>query len=363
MPHHPLWSGVILFIGGFCASYLVQFAQVKMSHREVDLFARPSSPCSGVLVAAPENVADTGVPIPHLHLAAALVTTDPQWDRHLVTQAEQLLHYQSEVDILLYTGVGTTLAEHGEPFSTVRMEEIPRNLRRDSTSDGDHMFLGAVLHANATKHGFDWLLVGESVTTFFLDSVALSLEPYDPSDKHFFGRNIDHAQLKKPTVSRSFPKILAGCPRLGTPDDLRLVSYYNAKDLDYTTVHADCNATEFKNISLLKWGWPSAQFGSILSRGLLDGISAQDWQKCVDRLVWHGAGFRLSACVASFGVPTTRLYDRACSHPLCRWSEQRLPPRNLKDYAAFQKSACYAQRAVLCDKSGKKAEDKKNTLL
>lgn len=351
---------LIPFILGFLANYVSRFVHVRdtpylrlAAPLVQDAVSQPAcdgapSPSSAPL--APDNDTDVGrLPIPLIHRFVAGLVSYPKGHPYLLAEAQELFNWQSKVDVLLYSDVATTLVGKNRNFTTVQIKAIHKKMCLSCVNLGDNKFLGVVLHANATKHGFDWLLVGDDDTTFFLDSLAIALQKKDPSAKHYFGLSLDYPMSyyakgvpKKPEPDRNFERILPGCPPLGKPGELRLESFYNHKGKDYTTVHKDCNATEFSDDQRIIWGWPHGGHGLILSRGLLDSISVEDWQKCIDRIVWRGSDIRVSSCVVGLGgrlerlVPTNSWKD-------CHLSDHKVGADFISSHTKLHKEVCLSE--------------------
>jgi len=261
---------------------------------------------------------------PGAKIVACLVSY-PKLHDYLAVEAMELLRWRHPVDVLLYSDIEANISVGGLNMSTVAIPAIHPKLCRYCINLGDNKFLGAILHANTTRHGFDWLLVGDDDTTFYVDTVMRAIGKLDPSQPHLIGAGIDRPEsAHKPNTTmyptEKFKSYLNNCPPLGPPGEMRLVSIWNHKGKDYTAVKKDCNATKLENDQLVPWGWPHGGEGTIISRGLLDSITMESFQKCIDRIIARGSDIRVSACLASFGfLPREIKFSKGCrltSHKL-----------------------------------------------
>jgi FkbM family methyltransferase len=187
--------------------------------------------------------------------------------------------------------------------STPAVGTHKRNCNR---ADADNKFLGAALLANSTSHGFRWLLLGDDDTTFHLDTIEEALEGYDPKDPHFLGMLVGRRgdSDKRPA---GYEKALQSCPRLQPDKGLRFWSVNLTSDV--TDVKKDCDPKPFRDDSWFQWA--KGGNGIILSAGLLNTISASDWQQCVDRIVTFGGDVRIAMCLALLGHRVEKLEEGA----------------------------------------------------
>jgi len=178
--------------------------------------------------------------------------------------------------------------------------------RHCNRADADNKFMGDVLLANSTGHGFGWLLLGDDDTTFHLDTIEKALEDYSPKDPHFLGMLIGR---RGGTDERpeGYESALRSCPRLQPGSGLRFSSANLTSDV--TDVNKDCDPKPFRDDSWFSWA--KGGNGIILSAGLLNSISASDWQQCVDRIVTFGGDVRIALCLALLGHRVEKLEEGA----------------------------------------------------
>lgn len=271
----------------------------------------------------------------------------------MVAQAEGFLYQGFPADVVLYSDVNASLQVGNDTVVTVPIPPLHRLLCQRTnvvknhwcSNRGDNKFLGAVLHANSTRHGFDWFLLGDDDTTFLLNPIVGALEKHNPQDPHWFAVAIDypesspgHKQMNR-TPTAQYTKILQDCPVVGPPGKLRYASLFNDKGADVTETLKDCDAMKLNDPNLLRWGWAHGGSGMIFSAGLLDRIPAEAWQKCVDRLTFHGSDVRLSMCVGSMGYKPEHLKDPKG----CRLSEHKIGPK-IQEVIQNHVALCRKQR-------------------
>mmetsp|Transcript_120782 Transcript_120782/g.225804 ORF Transcript_120782/g.225804 Transcript_120782/m.225804 type:complete len:324 (+) Transcript_120782:77-1048(+) len=253
----------------------------------------------------------------------------------LLHQAEALLAGGGNVtadDLLLTSHVDAVLSS--EPLLRTSMIQ-PNDFCSPpscNNAEGDGKFLGAALLANATHHGFKWLLMGDDDTTFHSDLIERVLSNLDSSRPSFFAMQVDQKPGSRWYMPSPHQHALERCPSLGAPSELRF-SAYNSRDM--TDSNGDCSPYTFRDNSWFRWAYGGK--GLVLSAGLLDQISPTTWQKCIDRITSFGGDVRISMCLALLGHRVQLLRgsgdDALSEHKL---SEEKLldlhkvQPRGLK---------------------------------
>lgn len=227
----------------------------------------------------------------------------------LVEQARTLMAEGSHTDLLLTSHLDATLsadpplsAKGIPPHHFCSAPAVGTHKHFCNRPEADNKFLGAVFLANTTRHGFDWLLLGDDDTTFFLEDVRKELGKYDPNEPFFLGTQLGKRGTAT-TPPEGYMNALDSCPELGDPAFPRWASFNTEQDV--SDVYKDCEPTAFRDDSW--FGWAKGGDGIILSRGALDKIPAANWQKCVDRMHSFGGDVRIGMCLAMHGVHVKHL--------------------------------------------------------
>lgn len=165
-----------------------------------------------------------------------------------------------------------------------------------NNAEGDGKFLGAALLANATQHGFKWLLLGDDDTTFHGERIQQVLSNFNSSRPYFFAMQVDQEPGSRWYMPSQHQHVLDRCPALGDTSKLRF-SAYDSRDA--TDWNGDCSPHTFRDKSWFRWAYGGK--GLVLSAGLLDQIPRATWQKCVDRITSFGGDVRISMCLALLG--------------------------------------------------------------
>lgn len=210
----------------------------------------------------------------------------------LLAQAKALLSSGYKVNLLLTSHENATLS--AEPnIVTEEIEPLTFCTHDCNVAEADGKMLGAAFMSKYRRRGFDWLLIGDDDTTFFLDNIAPALEGLNPIEPHFFSLGHIDGFLWEPADAHL--QALLNCPSIGAIP--RWVSYDRFEDV--THHRRDCDPKSFEND---KWfNWPHGGEGMIISAGLLENISNESMQKCIDRLLSHGGDVRLAQCLRFHG--------------------------------------------------------------
>lgn len=224
----------------------------------------------------------------------------PKKHRLLKHQAEALLSQGANIttDSLLLTSHEEVLLSANPLLKTSKISPLKFCSPPSCNNvEGDDKFLGAVLLANATRHGFQWLVLGDDDTTFYALNMEKALQSYDPSQPHFFAMQVDEKLGGSKNILFRYKDALARCPALGDQSELRFSAYDLSADA--TESRGDCNFRSFRDNSWFRWGYGGK--GLVLSAGLLDQIPISTWQKCIDRITSFGGDVRVSMCLALLG--------------------------------------------------------------
>lgn len=224
----------------------------------------------------------------------------PKKHNLLTHQAEALLSGRGNItlDNIILTSQEDTLLSASPLLKTSKMQTMhfcsPPSC---NNAEGDGKFLAASMLANATRHGFEWLLLGDDDTTFFAEDVERALSRYNFSEPHYLAMQVDRNGWGPREMPPQYRDALSRCPPLGKPKKLRLVSYDPHHDISES--RGDCNPESFRHDHWFQWAYGGK--GLILSAGLLDRIPTVTWQKCIDRITSFGGDVRIAMCLALLG--------------------------------------------------------------
>jgi len=225
----------------------------------------------------------------------------PASHRLLLAQAKALLSSGYKVDLLLTSHKNATLS--AEPNIVVNgIEPLTFCRKGCNNAEADGKMLGALFMSKYVQRGFDWLLIGDDDTTFFLKNIAPALKGLDPFEPHFFALGSIDGKAKQPADDHL--QALQKCPSLGAIP--RWVSYDRFEDV--TKLRGDCNYSSFQSEKWFKW--PHGGEGMVISAGLLDKIPNESMQKCIDRLLSFGGDVRVAQCLRFHGFEPANLPNR-----------------------------------------------------
>lgn len=222
-------------------------------------------------------------------------------------QAEALRSWNHDVDVVLYSSESAKVGDL--TTEVIEQDNLCGAPQHFCFTRNDNQYLGSVLSVNATHHGFKWFLMGDSASSFMLPAIRRALAKYDHKNALYFGTSVNYPRPERGPPNASYGKLLHECPPLGKSGDVRLVSFMNADGKDATEDLMDCSAMDLHNTELLTWGFADAGHGVILSATLLNSITREAWQKCVDRVLFHGPDIRMSICLGTFGIGPEMLLD------------------------------------------------------
>jgi len=216
----------------------------------------------------------------------------------LLEQARALKSWKPNVNLMITSHENVTLSE-APSFKAVAVPPLKYCANHCYAREEGGKLTGAAFLANSTRHGFQWLLLGDDDTTFFPQNLEPLLQQYDHRKPYYFGFRIDPSEDKElfHSTPAEYQGALDECPPLGNKDDRRVTAFDGTQDI--SEMRKDCNGTKFQRNDWFRWG--NGGMGTALSAGLLDSIPAEKWQKCIDRIYFLNSDIRLAMCLALLG--------------------------------------------------------------
>ena len=176
--------------------------------------------------------------------------------------------------------------------------------------------------ANRTFHGrFEWMLIGEDNTVWHIPNVKIMLRGLDPAlPLYIHDGNVMQTEHVNCVMAHDSPVVKletdADCTawRAGPNNENVECKYTRGKCVyspskDVCTIGALGNA-ENCNQPVDWLVYSHGDYGSILSAGLLDAISAEDWEACESEChgTCKGADVDFGRCILKLGFGPTRPY-------------------------------------------------------